>query len=362
MKSSGFLAYWFWLFSTSAQGGVNDLSVTSGLDLDVLLGRDLYPFLDFFLDGRGQHFRRAAGRIDAQLVEAVLDTNGDQRLVQVAIEQFDDRPRRTGRSEQAEPGEGFVVWNARFRDRRLVRKEAPSLAAADGQKFDGAGPNERQRRRTVHGVVNSPGDEIGHRRRRTAIWNMIGPDAGHRLKQLDRQMIDAAGTERAIGQLARSCARELDQIADRGDVERGRGDEQQRRGRNQPDRDEILDRVVRQFWIDRDIGAVGARRAYEQGVPVGSGLRRPGRADRTAGPDHVLANNGLTEAFAELLADGACDDVCAASGWERHNDLDASLRKVLAKHQRGAQRHESRRQRNVTNPTCREDCFHPEHL
>jgi hypothetical protein len=107
---------------------------------------------------------------------------------------------------------------------------------------------------------------------------------------------------------------------------------------------------------------MGTRRAYEQGVPVGRGLRRPGRADRTAGPDDVLDNDGSTETFAELLADGACDDVCAAPSRERHDDLDASLRKVLGKDQRGAQGHESRRQRYVTNPTCREECFHPEHL
>ena len=69
-----------------------------------------------------------------------------------------------------------------------------------------------------------------------------------------------------------------------------------------------------------------------------------------------------TETFAELLADGACDDVCAAPSRERHDDLDASLRKALGKDQRGAQGHESRRQRYVPNPTCREECFHPEHL
>src|SRR6478672_1037518 len=69
--------------------------LTSRFDLDILLGRDLYPFLDFFLDGRGKHLWRAAGRIDAQLVEAALDVIGGQRLVQLAIEQFDDFPWRT---------------------------------------------------------------------------------------------------------------------------------------------------------------------------------------------------------------------------------------------------------------------------
>ena len=81
------------------------LGVTSRFDLDILLCRDLYPFLDFFLDGRGQHLWRAAGRIDAQLVEAVLDVIGGQRLVQLAIEQIDDCPWRTSGSEQAKPRE-----------------------------------------------------------------------------------------------------------------------------------------------------------------------------------------------------------------------------------------------------------------
>src|SRR5262249_36582803 len=130
----------------------------SRLDADVLLARDLDPFADLALHGRGEHVRFATGGIEAELLETVLGRLGGERGIELAVEQLDYWARRARRGEQAEPRQRLVAGNTGFRDRRRVGKNAPALAAADAQELRRIGADEAQRCRTVDRVVDAAGD------------------------------------------------------------------------------------------------------------------------------------------------------------------------------------------------------------
>ena len=103
----------------------------------------------------------------------------------------------------------------------------------------------------------------------------------------------------------------------------------QRTGRDQADRREILARVVADIRIERRIDRVRAGAAEAERVAVGRGLRDLARRDRAAGAALVLDHDLLAERLAHLLGDDARHHVVAAAGGVRNDQGDRPRRIVL---------------------------------
>ncbi len=100
-------------------------------------------------------------------------------------------------------------------------------------------------------------------------------------------------------------------------------------GADQPDRREILARVVADVAVERRIDRERAGAAEHQRVAVGRGLRHRARGDRAAGAGAVLDDDVLAERLAHLLGDDARHHVVAAAGGVRHHQRDRPGRIIL---------------------------------
>ena len=88
------------------------------------------------------------------------------------------------------------------------------------------------------------------------------------------------------------------------------------------DRDEIVDRVVRQLAVDVRRGDEGRVGGHQQRVAVGRGLGDEFGADLTdAAARLVLDHDLLTPGLREPLPQRAADDVGDAAGRKRHDDV-----------------------------------------
>ena len=108
----------------------------------------------------------------------------------------------------------------------------------------------------------------------------------------------------------------------------------QRAGRDQADRREILARVVADIGIERRIDRERAGAAEHERVAVGRGLRDRARRDRAAGAAAVLDHDLLAERLAHLLGDDARHHVVAAAGRVGHDQRDRPVGIVLRRGRR----------------------------
>ncbi|MGY4345159.1 hypothetical protein ACVWXM_001623 [Bradyrhizobium sp. GM7.3] len=96
------------------------------------------------------------------------------------------------------------------------------------------------------------------------------------------------------------------------------------RGRaDAPDRGEILDRIVRQFRIDRRRQHMRGHAAYGDGVAVIRRRRDHLGAERAGSPGVVLDIDALSERLVHPVAEQSSDHVAAATGRirQQHPDL-----------------------------------------
>jgi hypothetical protein len=101
-----------------------------------------------------------------------------------------------------------------------------------------------------------------------------------------------------------------------------RNDEDERRARDEADRHEVLERVVRQLRIERRVDREVARLPEDDRVAVGRRLRRLVDAEVAAGAGLVVDHEGPARVGRHVLRHLAGDDVGAATGRERHDDAD----------------------------------------
>ena len=106
------------------------------------------------------------------------------------------------------------------------------------------------------------------------------------------------------------------------------GDDQRKRGHH-ADRLEIDIGLVGEIRIERDRGGMRAHLAHQDGVAVGIGAHRAGRADGAAGAGDVLDDDLLAQRVRHVIADDAGGDVGRASGRERHDQRDRARGIVL---------------------------------
>jgi hypothetical protein len=165
------------------------------------------------------------------------------------------------------------------------------------------------------------GDEIGHRWRLAAIWNVRKLDPRHHLKQLAAEMAgraDAAGTHVDLAWVG---------LGERDELRRGlrrhrrMNHHQTRRGHRIHDRDEVVHEDVVQVLIERIVDGVDRVR-HEQRVTVGRRMRRHLGADIVAAARPVLDKERLAELVAEILRHQPPDDVGGATGRSCDQDAD----------------------------------------
>ena len=215
-------------------------------------------------------------------------------------------------------------------DGRQVGQQRRARRAGDGERAHLALLDQRDRGRQRGEIDRDvPADQVGQRRRRTLVGNVGQLHARHRGEQFGAEMDAAADARGRIIQLAGIALGERDQLGDRFRRNGGVHQHDQRAGRDQADRREILARVVADIRIERRIDRVRAGAAEAERVAVGRGLRDLARRDRAARAALVLDHDLLAERLAHLLGDDARHHVVAAAGRIRDDQRDRPRRIVL---------------------------------
>ena len=87
-----------------------------------------------------------------------------QRAHELAVQPVHDRRRRCGGREPAEPADHFETGQARFRDRRQLRRDGRALRARDRERAQLARLDLRRRgERDAEERLHLPRDDFGER-------------------------------------------------------------------------------------------------------------------------------------------------------------------------------------------------------
>src|SRR4249920_1416722 len=97
-------------------------SVTRLLRFDAGRGDDFLPLLHLVGDLAAEGVGAVRRRLGAELEELLRHVRLLQEVGDRAVERVDDRLRRAGRSEQAEPARHFVAGDAALRHGRDLRR------------------------------------------------------------------------------------------------------------------------------------------------------------------------------------------------------------------------------------------------
>jgi hypothetical protein len=99
--------------------------------------------------------------------------------------------------------------------------------------------------------------------------------------------------------------------------------------RNEPDRREVLARIIAEIVKQAGSGPQRRIRDQEDGVAVGRGFRRGPGGDRAAGARSIVDDDLLSQRFAHLVGDAARRRAGAAAGSERNDECDQTVRVAL---------------------------------
>jgi hypothetical protein len=106
---------------------------------------------------------------------------------------------------------------------------------------------------------------------------------------------------------------------------------------DQPDRHEVLERVVGRMFVERLAVREGPGRAGHQLIAVGRPLRHPGGADGAARAAHVLDDHLLAEYLRQSSGQHPRAAVGPAAGGERNDEGHRPGRPILRRGARGGQ-------------------------
>jgi len=130
-----------------------------------------------------------------------------------------------------------------------------------------------------------------------------------------------------------------------------------RRVGGQPDRLEILDRIVADAGREHRRGDVRAHAGGQQRVAIGRRCGDARGSDRAAGTAHVLYDDRLIEHAAHAVGDDARHHVARPARRERHDQCDRAGRVIL-----GARWRRQTRDANEQTDSQRCRCFAEFHL
>ena len=129
--------------------------------------------------------------------------------------------------------------------------------------------------------------------------------------------------------------------------------DQDRRAGEQPDRLEILLRMIGELGIKRHGSRMRSHMPCYQRIAVIGGLRRARGGGGAAGADDVLDDDGLTERLRHMAGDDARDDIGRTACRERHDHGDAARRiglslRLRSKHSQSGKRSQTTARKRAT--------------
>ena len=229
------------------------------------------------------------------------------------MQPHDDLARCRSRHRDPEPRAGLETLQALFVDSRHFGQHRHPFDAGHTQRAHAAASDVRQDRNERAEInLDMPGDDVDERRRRAFVRHMDHPDAGHGLEQFAGQVMRTADARRPVAQLIRVRARQRNQLLRVFGGHRRMHDDDARHLRNVGHVREVLEGIVGEFRIKRDVDRVGHRR-HEQRVTVG---RRSGRdlgCDIGARAGAVLDYHRLPPCFSDPRADRARQNIRGAA-------------------------------------------------
>ena len=245
---------------------------------------------------------------------------GDGR-VHCAVEFGDDLRRRSARRCDRLPGRPVEAWDADFGERRDVRRGGGALRRRHAERAHLARLDQRiSRSEIAEHQLNMAGDDVIECGQGSLVRHMGHRDVERGFEQLAHEVMEGAGAARTVAQRLR--LRELDEIGDGVDRQRRVDHEHEGHVANERDENEILSRIIGQLLVERRIHRHGPAGRHHDGVAIGRALRDLDRGCHRAGAGAVLDHERLAEAVGELLADQSPEDVGAAAGGERHDEID----------------------------------------
>ena len=256
-------------------------------------------------------------------------TSGSRKSLHgFGVELVDDRLRRRGRREHADPEIVFGVGEAGLHGGRHVRQRRRAGRAADREhrQFPGRDQAARGRQRNEIEIAVA-GHDRGEPFRPALVGNVLDVDPGRQPEPFAVEMGGAAGAGGGVVHRARLRLRGIDQILERLVLVR-RHHQHVRQADERRYPGEVARRVITRIRIGRRHDHVRGG-MDQQRVAVGIGLGDGAHADRAAGAEAVLDHDRLAELGRETLGDRAGDDVGPAAGAERHDDADRLCRPRL---------------------------------
>ena len=240
---------------------------------------------------------------------------------------------RARRGENGLPGAHVETLLAGLGNRRYIGQRFQTFGAAHGDGAQLAGLDVRaDDQSSVEHHVHLSAHDILHGGTAALVGNMGELHAGLIGQQFQRHVVGGAVARRGRGQAARrglglAASQHVGQsLVGTG----GRHYQHQRAGAEHGDGREGLDGVIVQLGVQADIDGVRADGAAQDGVAVGRGACRQGRAHAAAGAALVLDDHGRAQGLAQRLRNHARQGVGIAAGGERHQIGDGLARGPVA--------------------------------
>ncbi len=192
-------------------------------------------------------------------------------------------------------------------------------------------------------------DDVVARAGRALIGHVLDVGAGEVFEQLAGHVVVRSDTRRRIVERAGLRLGERDELL------HGRGrharmhDHDQIRIQKRCHRHEVAHQLERLVG-DQRLGRGLRRRHHQEGVAVGSRLRRRIGADDGPGAWPVLHDERLMQRLVQFIGDGTREDVGWAAGTERHDHSDRAGRIVLRRSRRSPHEQQHERKQDEVAP------------
>ena len=311
------------------------------------------PHRDLAVDDGGKLFRAARLRLGALDGEPAANVVTGERCIERLVELLDDRARRAGRRCQTPSQRHVVARKSRLREGRHLRKERGAPGAGHAQRVDRAGEDVTMRvRNRADQHADMAAEQIVERRTRALVGHMRELHAGPIGEQLDREVIESADAGRSVGNRSCGLLADLDQLGERTGGKARMHRDQVRGGGDQPDRIEVLARVIAE--VLHQAGRRADRRAgdHQQRVAIGRGLGdRTGR-NRAAGAAAIVDDDLLAERLAHLVGNAARGGAGAAARGERDHQGDRARGVALRRGGRRRRQHADDAEQGKQRPTA----------
>ncbi len=296
------------------------------MKLELAVGDDALPSHHFRVQQRGELVRCRCRGVEAERAKPGSYLLGAHDPAHLAVQDINDRPRRSCRDQQALEVVAVLIRDAGFHHRRHIRQGRRSRPTQDRKGTRLPVLDRRQRRRNGNECERrmAPGQRL-QQHARPAERHMGKLEAEGLLEPFPGEMRGGADPRRGEAVLARIGPDQRDKLRDIGGRHCRIDDQDIRTVGDHGHRGEVLVRVVRSPREQARIDHV-ARRREQQRIAVRGGPRRVAGAEVAAGARLVLHVELMPQARRQFLCQQARHDVRGRAGRKRHDHPDRMIR------------------------------------